>query len=355
MSFKSKIDRVLFVAIATTSLTVANGCGTIRFSRYCKCDCQSGVARGQTLSECRPLENDYVGVGGISQLAPESLEHDNKRTSQMITSSSTHDEVDAKIQDSPKTNAPLAETQVSNVTVSDPEQIEAEPLTTVVATTEESQHVDSDRNVGNLADGWEVPQSEEKQELLAPVERIANADAAPAPVPSPAIRPTNSVENSEAESVVVVDQEDSDPSTAKAEDIVLQTIVPSDLAPLDQFPALNSNGIVLRAKIVQPLIRPLPLDVRQADGRRLNPAHPIKYQFPQNQNAPGGTSPMQLPTTKPDILKPIDLDTVPNAQSNRMIDGGIVLKATNEASEIVRPDSPSNEVQTANTAELNHK
>ncbi len=53
--------------------------------------------------------------------------------------------------------------------------------------------------------------------------------------------------------------------------------------PANQDPVAPSvvtdfnEKIVLRAKVVQPLIRPLPDDTRVADGRRLTPAKPVGY------------------------------------------------------------------------------
>ncbi len=104
---------------------------------------------------------------------------------------------------------------------------------------------------------------------------------------------------------------------------------------------VNKN-IVLRAKVVQPLIRPLPDDARFTQGRRLNPAKPVGYTRDElEQVAPEIQSPAHqieelqpLRRPKP-LIDPVSVEKKEKtAGSPSKSPGKTVLKAIPKSTEI---------------------
>ncbi|MEQ1906879.1 MAG: hypothetical protein ABL888_22035 [Pirellulaceae bacterium] len=326
MMQKSKIRLAFEVAGVTSFLLLTSGCCNGRFAivrnqrTQCTCshikDAKVQLAKNDTAID---THSGYFTDSGYQQKLIRAEAPPAANSNQASRQKTDRDDTDptkiaAESIETPASTDPVNANENSAVSsdkaepvaaittnVTPPQEIQAAPIDEVAAAdqtadskTDENLLVNDLRSFGEPQDGWKLPDANKGKtfELPAPATDVAEPEL-----------------------------DDSVPGSIVGE--------------------INKN-IVLRAKVVQPLIRPLPDDARYTQGRRLNPAKPAGYTRDElNNDAPV----IQTPTHQIDELPPLRrprplIDPVSvekkekTASSTNNSTGGMVLKAVPQATEI---------------------
>jgi hypothetical protein len=326
MMQKSKIRRAFEVTGVVSFLLLTSGCCNGRFAivrnhrTQCTCshhkDAKTQLANNDAAIDTHSryfTDNGYQKnlisaeaplAANSNQVSRQKTYRDdidpNKIAAESIETPASTDSVIANENSAISSDkAELVAAITTNVTP--PQEIQAAPIDEIVAADETADSkpnknllVNDLRSFGEPKDGWKLPDANQGKTFELPAPVADNAEPA---------------------------FDDSFPGSIVGE--------------------INKN-IVLRAKIVQPLIRPLPDDARYTQGRRLNPAKPAGYTRDELiKDAPE----IQTPTHQIDELPPLRqprplIDPVSvekkekTASSTNNSTGGMVLKAVPQATEI---------------------
>jgi hypothetical protein len=319
MMQKSKIRQAFEVAGVASFLLLTSGCCNGRFAigsnHRTQCTCSHNKdAKAQLAKNDAAIDTHsrYFTDNGYQQHLISSESPLAANSSQASRQKAGRDETDPNKVAAESIMSPASpdsaianETVEANVAsvniITPPQEIQAAPIDEVAAPDKTTNSkadgnlfVNDLRTYGEPQDGWKLPDAKQGKTIDLPAPAADNAE--------PAL-------------------DDSVPGSIVGE--------------------MNKN-IVLRAKVVQPLIRPLPDDARYTQGRRLNPAKPAGY---TRDELIKGSPEIQTPTHQIDELPPLRqprplIDPVSvekkekTAASTNNSTGGMVLKAVPQATEI---------------------